>query len=235
MTRVTAPSAPSPTTRPSKSGSPREAVTSSPAEVTSSRPATAVARLPLASPEPWVAVATAPATEMWGSDARLCRARPSCVERLGELAVRQPRGEGDRARRAVDDDVGGQRRRATQLRGVGDVAERVPRAEHPHPRRRGHDLPHLLQRRRPMQPLGAIRVVASPVDLGHATNTLTDDRLRSSTRNLTSRRNDRPTTRPAARLRRFGLRPAQNRKRRRHLAARLGHYRLERKAATSRA
>jgi hypothetical protein len=39
--------------------------------VTSSRPATAVARLPLASPEPWVAVATAPATEMWGSDARL--------------------------------------------------------------------------------------------------------------------------------------------------------------------
>ena len=28
-------------------------------------------------PEPWVAVATAPATEMWGSDARVCKATPS--------------------------------------------------------------------------------------------------------------------------------------------------------------
>jgi len=49
----------------------------SPEAVTSSSPATAVARLPLASPEPWVAVATAPATEMWGSEARLARATPS--------------------------------------------------------------------------------------------------------------------------------------------------------------
>ncbi len=43
----------------------------------SSRPTTAVARLPFVSPEPCVAVATAPATEMWGSEARLCRAKPS--------------------------------------------------------------------------------------------------------------------------------------------------------------
>ena len=77
VTRVTAPSAPSATTRPSKSGvAPRDRDTS-PSEVTSSRPATAVARLPLASPEPCVAVATAPATEMCGSEARLCSARPS--------------------------------------------------------------------------------------------------------------------------------------------------------------
>src|SRR5215216_6248361 len=42
-----------------------------------SSPATAVARLPPASPEPWVAVATAPATEMCGSDAMLCSASRS--------------------------------------------------------------------------------------------------------------------------------------------------------------
>ena len=62
---------------PSKSVSPRAAVTSSPLDVTSSSAATAVARLRLASPEPWVAVATAPATEMCGSEARLCSATPS--------------------------------------------------------------------------------------------------------------------------------------------------------------
>jgi transposase len=38
------------------------------------RPVTAVARLPMPSPEPWVAVAHAPATEMWGREARLRRA-----------------------------------------------------------------------------------------------------------------------------------------------------------------
>ena len=61
---MTAPSAPSPMTIPSKSASPLEALTISPLEVTISRLATAVARLPFRSPEPWVAVATAPATEM---------------------------------------------------------------------------------------------------------------------------------------------------------------------------
>ena len=62
---------------PSKPASPRALVSSSPSEVTSSSAATAVARLPFVSPEPWVAVATAPATEMWGSEARLCSASPS--------------------------------------------------------------------------------------------------------------------------------------------------------------
>ena len=39
-------------------------------------PVTAVARLPSLSPEPWVAVATAPPTEMCGSEAMLWRANP---------------------------------------------------------------------------------------------------------------------------------------------------------------
>src|SRR5215470_9370416 len=79
VSAVTMPSAPRPTTVPlSRPASPsRAAVTTSPSAVTSSRPDTEVARLPLASPEPWVAVAHAPATEMCGSDPRLCRARPA--------------------------------------------------------------------------------------------------------------------------------------------------------------
>ena len=59
-------------------------------EVTISSPATAVARLPLASPEPWVAVATAPATEMWGSDARLARASPSACSASASSPYRSP-------------------------------------------------------------------------------------------------------------------------------------------------
>ena len=62
---------------PSKSASPRARRDDVALEVTSSSAATAVARLPLASPEPCVAVATAPATEMCGSEARLCSASPS--------------------------------------------------------------------------------------------------------------------------------------------------------------
>ena len=42
-----------------------------------SRAVTALERLPLRVPEPWVPVAAAPATEMWGSEPRLWRARPS--------------------------------------------------------------------------------------------------------------------------------------------------------------
>ena len=77
VTRVITPSAPSPTTMPSKSGSPRDTLTTSPLDVTSSNPATAVARLPCRTPEPCVAVEIEPATVMWGSEARLCRATPS--------------------------------------------------------------------------------------------------------------------------------------------------------------
>ncbi len=79
--RVTAPSAPSPTTTPSKSASPLENCSSSPPEVTSCTAATAVARFPFRTPEPCVAVATAPATEMCGSEARLCSATPSSPSR----------------------------------------------------------------------------------------------------------------------------------------------------------
>ena len=52
-------------------------VRSAPSAPTIRTARTAVARFPLRSPEPWVPVAIAPATEMWGSDAMLCSARPS--------------------------------------------------------------------------------------------------------------------------------------------------------------
>ncbi len=107
-------------------------------------------------------------------------------QRPGEIAIRHPGAKGDRARRTVDYHVRGQPRERHQLRGISDIAERVPRPQHPHPRRRDDDLPHLLQRRRPMHPLGAICVTASPVDLGHVTNTLTDNPLSTSTETLAS-------------------------------------------------
>jgi hypothetical protein len=37
---------------------------------------TAVDRFPFLTPEPCVPVAQAPATEIWGNEARLCRAKP---------------------------------------------------------------------------------------------------------------------------------------------------------------
>ena len=49
----------------------RDRTTTAPSAVTSSSADTAVARLPLSSPEPCVAVAQAPATEIWGNEARL--------------------------------------------------------------------------------------------------------------------------------------------------------------------
>ena len=87
-----------------------------------------------ASPEPCVAVATAPATEMCGSEARLCSASPSRLRarRRARRSVR-PARERDRARRR-----GRRRRRRAapssddQLVGVGDRVERVARAEHAH-------------------------------------------------------------------------------------------------------
>ena len=49
----------------------------SPSAVTTVMAETAVARFPFRSPEPWVAVAQAPATEMCGRDARLWSANPA--------------------------------------------------------------------------------------------------------------------------------------------------------------
>ena len=71
VTAVTMPSRPSPTAV--SCGM----VTSSPPAVTSSYSVTAAARHGLPSPEPWVPVAQAPATEMCGSEPRLCSARPA--------------------------------------------------------------------------------------------------------------------------------------------------------------
>ena len=73
---VTIPSAPSPTTVPSWSGSPRRTVREAPDPSISVSPATAVASDAFVSPEPCVDVATAPATEMCGNEARLARAQP---------------------------------------------------------------------------------------------------------------------------------------------------------------
>ncbi len=83
VTDVTMPRAPRPTTLPSKSASPRAIVRSPPAPSMTVSAATAVASERFASPDPCVPVATAPATEMWGSEARLASAHPrawSCLE-----------------------------------------------------------------------------------------------------------------------------------------------------------
>ncbi len=47
-----------------------------PSAATNSMAETAVERLPFLLPEPWVAVAQAPTTETWGSEARLWTAKP---------------------------------------------------------------------------------------------------------------------------------------------------------------
>ena len=94
-------------------------------------------------------------------------------QRAREIAVRQTCPKGHRPRRALYDQVRGQPRERHQLRRVSDVAEGVPRPQRSYPGCGGDDLSQLLQRRRPMHPLGTVRVVGSPVDLGHATDTLT--------------------------------------------------------------
>ena len=137
--------------------------TSSPAEVTSSRAATDVARLPLRSPEPCVAVATAPATEMCGSEARLASATPSRGQLGRQRAVADAARHGDGAARAVDADLRRQRVEQHQLLGVGDRRERVARAEHADALARGGQLAHLLDAAGPVQDPCAVGVVARPV------------------------------------------------------------------------
>jgi hypothetical protein len=100
----------------------------------SSSAATAVARLPFASPEPCVAVATAPATEMCGSDA-VAERHALGPQHLGQLAVPHGRAARHGRRRAVDDHVGRERADADELGGVGERVEGVARAEHAHARR----------------------------------------------------------------------------------------------------
>ncbi len=82
VSAVTTPSAPSEVTAPPNRSSSRPIVTVEPSAVTSSTSRTIVESGPLRTPEPWVPVATDPATEMCGRDAMLCNARPCpCTRR----------------------------------------------------------------------------------------------------------------------------------------------------------
>ncbi len=62
----------------------------SPSAVIMSTEDTAVARFPLVGPEPWVAVAHEPATEMCGSEPRLCSASPAAWSRSLSSPYRTP-------------------------------------------------------------------------------------------------------------------------------------------------
>ena len=86
VSSVITPSAPRWTTAPGKSGWPRSMVTSSPVPLIKVMAVTADANVWLRLPEPWVAVATDPATEMCGSEARLASAQPADCSR----AARSP-------------------------------------------------------------------------------------------------------------------------------------------------
>jgi hypothetical protein len=78
VTLVMTPRAPSPTTAPRKTSPSlsRESLTMSPVPVTISSAETALDKFLFVSPEPWVPVLQAPAIEMCGNEARLCKANP---------------------------------------------------------------------------------------------------------------------------------------------------------------
>lgn len=76
MSAVTTPRAPSEVTAPPKRGSSRPMASTEPSAVISSTSRTADESGPLPTPEPWVPVATEPATEMCGSEAMFGSARP---------------------------------------------------------------------------------------------------------------------------------------------------------------
>src|SRR5918999_946464 len=63
----------------------------------------------------------------------------------------------------VDDHVHGHGLESYELRGVGDVVERVPGTQDAHTGCVGDDLLHLLDRRWPVQLLHPVRVIAGPV------------------------------------------------------------------------
>src|SRR5215212_12155348 len=120
----------------------------SPPDVTSSRPATAVARLPFATPEPCVAVATAPATEMWGSDARLWSATPSALNvSTSSPYLRAALNETVFAAWSTTTSIG----MDSSVTSSEESAMSLNECRDPHPRRVGDDLPHLLDRRWPAQ------------------------------------------------------------------------------------
>ena len=84
-------------------------------------------------------------------------------QRRRERPVRDRGAERDGAGPVVHDHDRGEPLERHELRGVRDVAERVARAEHPDLRGAGDDPPQLVERRRPVQPPGAVGVVAAPV------------------------------------------------------------------------
>src|SRR5918999_3366266 len=63
----------------------------------------------------------------------------------------------------VDDHVHGHGLESYELRGVGDVVERVPGTQDAHIGCVGDNLLHLLDRRWPVQLLRPVRVIAGPV------------------------------------------------------------------------
>lgn len=75
---------------PSKRGSSRPTTSVEPSAVTSSTSRTAAASGPLATPEPWVPVATEPATEMCGREAMFGSASPCACTTRASSAYRTP-------------------------------------------------------------------------------------------------------------------------------------------------
>ena len=91
---------------------------------------TAVPRFPLASPEPWVAVAQAPATEMCGREAMFRQSVAGAMQVLAEIAVFHAGLEGHGLPIAVDADHSIQIRKGNEVSGaIGDGIERMARAE----------------------------------------------------------------------------------------------------------
>ena len=143
----------------------REISITSPLEVTIRIAATAAPRIALRSPDPCVAVAHAPATEICGSDARLCNANPA-MKLATKLAVADAGLDGDGRifRLRID------RHNAIHLlqrdliaRCVGDFVERMPRAQRFHLAQPGGKRADFRQRGRLVHVRGNIFVMARPV------------------------------------------------------------------------
>ena len=113
----------------------------SPSAVTSSTAATDDESGRLPSPEPCVPVATAPATEMCGSDGRFGSANPA-ASRTGAISpYRRPAATSACPASAATSTRGGRPGHRDQVAGgVGDAVERVPRTQRPHLGRAGDDL-----------------------------------------------------------------------------------------------
>src|ERR687890_1108797 len=96
------------------------------------------------------------------------------VQRVYQLAVLQSRVEGDRISCMVNDYVHGHGLKRYELRRVGDVVERVTRAQDTHTGCIGDNLLQLLDRRWPVQLVRPVGVIARPVP---SWRTILDHRL----------------------------------------------------------